>query len=340
MVAVVFIHVAGLSFVGGETTGITRALTATMTYGTKWAVPVFVMVSGALLLVPPTDRSPTLFYRRRLARIGIPLVVWHVVYGLLLEFTSSSFDWRLAVSLVLSGELYTALYFFWLILGLYLVAPLLWPLVDAWSARGLTVAGGVLVAAPAVDLILRQLVAVLGHPVRSGEPTLVTQFVPYLGFFLLGYALRRSMVRGWALVGLVVAVTTGTILFIAQAAYSLGASAVLQVMNPLSYQGPLLGLIAVGVFLLARSIVNPHSGLAREPWLSRARSLSDMTFGVFGCHLLVSYLLTRLLGHEPGWGAVSLVGVLGQNLAVLVLSFGLTAAVARVPVVRKAFGFR
>ena len=135
IVAVIFIHVAGLSFIKGDLTGFTRGVAALMTYATKWAVPVFVMVSGALVLSPPADRSPLAFYRTRLARIGIPLVVWHVVYAVLLELTSSSFDWRLAVSLLLKGELYTALYFFWLILGLYLVTPLLWPVVASWSGR-------------------------------------------------------------------------------------------------------------------------------------------------------------------------------------------------------------
>jgi len=343
IVAVIFIHVAGLSFVKGDLTGFTRGVAALMTYATKWAVPVFVMVSGALVLSPPADRSPLAFYRTRLSRIGIPLVVWHVVYAVLLELTSSSFDRRLAVSLLLKGELYTALYFFWLILGLYLVTPLLWPVVDSWSGRMLTVAGALLAAAPALDLVIRRVTAALGHPARTGDPTLITQFVPYLGFFVLGFALRHCIVRGLALVALVVGVAGGLVLFTVQAAYLEGlggAGAVLQVLNPLSYQGPLLGLIAVGVFLVFRGVVNPRSGLARDPWQSRARRLGDLTFGVFGCHLLVSYLLARVTGHTAGWGAQTLVGIVAQNLAVVVLSFALTAAAARVPIVRKAFGFR
>jgi surface polysaccharide O-acyltransferase-like enzyme len=211
IVAVIFIHVAGLSFIKGDLTGFTRGVAALMTYATKWAVPVFVMVSGALLLAPPAERSPLAFYRTRLSRIGIPLVVWHVVYAVLRELTSSSFDWRAGVSLLLRGELYTALYFFWLILGLYLVTPLLWPVVVAnWSGRGLTVAGALLAAAPALDLVLRRVTAALGHPARTGDPTLITSC-----------AVPRNQ----------------------------------------SCQGPLLGLIPVGVFLVFRVIVNPRSGL-------------------------------------------------------------------------------
>lgn len=46
----------------------------------RWCVPVFVMVSGALLLDPRRVERPREFYRRRLARIGVPLVVWTLVH--------------------------------------------------------------------------------------------------------------------------------------------------------------------------------------------------------------------------------------------------------------------
>lgn len=342
MISVIFIHVAGLSLVKGDTVGLTRAVAALMTYATKWAVPVFVMVSGALLLTPPTDRSPARFYRKRLARVGVPLIVWHLVYGLLRELTQPAFDWRQAVSLLLTGELNTALYFFWLILGLYLLTPLLWPLVASWPTSSITVAGAVLAAVPALDLVIRRTTALLGHPTRAGDPTLVTQFVPYVGFFLLGYGLRHCFLQVWTLLAVLVATAAGMTLFTVQAAYLdvLGdGGPVLQVVNPLSYQGPLLGLIAVGVFLVVRTVVNPGSGLARDPWQSRARRFGDLTFGVFGCHLLISYLVARVTGHSAGWGAQTLAGIVAQNLAVVVLSFALTAAAARVPLLRKAFGF-
>jgi len=45
------------------------------------SIPVFVMVSGALLLDDRRRESAVEFYRRRLYRVGIPFVVWSVVYG-------------------------------------------------------------------------------------------------------------------------------------------------------------------------------------------------------------------------------------------------------------------
>ena len=53
------IHVAGLSWVGEELEGTAAwALGGALTYGSRWAVIVFVMASGALLLTPPADPDP------------------------------------------------------------------------------------------------------------------------------------------------------------------------------------------------------------------------------------------------------------------------------------------
>ena len=42
----------------------------------RWCVPVFVMVSGALLLNPNKMESMETFYKKRLSRILIPLLFW------------------------------------------------------------------------------------------------------------------------------------------------------------------------------------------------------------------------------------------------------------------------
>ena len=42
---------------------------------TRWCVPVFFMLSGALLLAPGLHESAGRFYRRRAWRIGLPVAV-------------------------------------------------------------------------------------------------------------------------------------------------------------------------------------------------------------------------------------------------------------------------
>ena len=46
----------------------------------RWSVPVFIMISGALALDPNRGSKPRKFLSKRIWRIGIPLVFWTVVY--------------------------------------------------------------------------------------------------------------------------------------------------------------------------------------------------------------------------------------------------------------------
>ncbi|KRE60422.1 acyltransferase [Nostocoides sp. Soil756] len=340
IVAVVLIHVAGLSYQQIDDENLAWTVAAHLTFSTKWAVPVFVMVSGVLLLRPPANRSPRHFYGRRLSRIGIPLLFWHVVYiGLFSVALVDDPAWRRIAARFVLGESFTALYFFWLILGLYLVTPLLWPVVDALSRRGLIVTAAALTALPVADLVARRVAARLGSDIAVADPTLVTQFLPYVGFYLLGYALKDVVVKGWARAALTVVTValalemTFQVLYAAELSPAL--SRTLNTFAPLSYQGPLLALSAVSVFLLVHSLVAPGSRAAGRSWAARARTLGNLTFGVFCCHLLVTYAFSRLLGHPGLTGARTTAGVLGQNLLVIVTSFGVAAVLVRLPLLRR-----
>lgn len=341
MVAVVVIHVAGLSYAQiQDHDSAAWTLAAFLTFSTKWAVPVFVMVSGMLLLRPPADPSPGLFYRRRLSRIGIPLLFWHLVYVLVyLSLASEDVGWRDVVARVLQGEAYTGLYFFWLILGLYLVTPLIWPAVSLLSRRTLAVTAVLLTALPAADLVTRRVISELGGAARSSDPTLFVQFLPYVGFYLLGYVLRDVVMRGVARVALGLVTLALALELTAQVVYVKELSPTLHhlltIVAPFSYQGPLLAMCAVGVFLLGHSVVHSRSRLARPAAAGRARWLANLTLGVFGCHLLVAYLLARAAGHPAPLGATTVPGIIGQNLLVVVLAFVLSAVLSRIPGLRR-----
>lgn len=48
----------------------------------RWCVPVFVMISGALLLAPEKAEPLGVFYKKRASRILSPLVFWSLFYML------------------------------------------------------------------------------------------------------------------------------------------------------------------------------------------------------------------------------------------------------------------
>lgn len=300
------------------------------------------MVSGALLLRPPADPSPNLFYRRRLSRISIPLAFWHVVYiTITVTILMTAPKPGRLVARFLRGESYTGSYFFWLILGLYLITPLLWPLVASTSRRALGVAGALLVAAAAANLSTLRLVARLeGGANPAGDPTLFTQFVPYVGFYLLGYALRDVVVRGRGRVATLAALTaalcleptwqlTGPFVFGAHTAASLN------LLTPVSYQGWILGLASVAVFVLARSVIHPQSRWAKPGAARWARRAGDLTLGVYASHLALMIMLRRIPGHNLPVGATTMTELVLLCTATVLDPFALTMVLQRIPLMRR-----
>lgn len=90
----------------------------------RGAVPVFVMISGALLL--SQTESYRDFFRKRLQRILIPFVAWTVFYLLWRKcFYEPQMGFQEAVRRIANGEVHFHLWFLYLIAGLYLMAPFL-----------------------------------------------------------------------------------------------------------------------------------------------------------------------------------------------------------------------
>src|SRR5690349_3734023 len=78
-IAVVMNHVCDMHLGGGVLSAkwwIFNVWDAAM----RWAVPAYIMLSGALLLDPARAEAPAVFYKKRLGRIGIPLVFWTIFF--------------------------------------------------------------------------------------------------------------------------------------------------------------------------------------------------------------------------------------------------------------------
>ena len=79
--AVILLHLSATivmdrDFLGGIHWHISNAIDA----ATRWCVPVFVMLSGALLLAPRKHASPGEFWAKRLSRLLPAMLAWPAVY--------------------------------------------------------------------------------------------------------------------------------------------------------------------------------------------------------------------------------------------------------------------
>jgi surface polysaccharide O-acyltransferase-like enzyme len=89
-------------------------------------VPLFIMVSGFLLLEPGKDESVGVFFRKRLAKILVPYLFWASFYlWWRWYFHSEPFDTGKLSREFIGGTAYYHLVFMNVIIGLYLLTPML-----------------------------------------------------------------------------------------------------------------------------------------------------------------------------------------------------------------------
>jgi surface polysaccharide O-acyltransferase-like enzyme len=334
IVGVVLIHVTGLTTTTKELHGSAVWWAAEVVNLTsRFCVPLFVLVSGALLLRPGSRESAADFYRRRLDRLLPALVVWYAVYSafaaLVLHRHRSPTN---VLALALSGRTYTALYFFWLILGLYLVTPALRKLLAGHDVDQLTRIGVGLTALTCAWQTTTLFVGRYSTVDVSATPTAFTYWIPYVGYFVLGGALaQRAVPRAVApyAAGAAVISAAGTV-WVASGS----SPSQLSLLLSSSYHGWFVAVTTVSLYLLAASLLPPQED-APGLTMRMVTALGNVTLGVFAVHLLVLYALQHAGILTVTHGASRLTELAYLAVATVVLSFLVALAAARVPVLRR-----
>lgn len=333
ILGVVVIHTVGSTAAGpGSTTTVDGWVARWLDLSFIWAVPVFVMLSGLLSLDPSRFRGSGDYLRRRAWRLVPAVVVWNLVYVAYLSLTRDGW-WtgpREVLAAVLEGRVAPHLYFFWIVLGLSLLTPVLVPWVACASRREVVVAA---LAAYAVPVLSTWPLGADGAPVGLIHVAW-TWWLPYLGAYLTGRALHGVLLpRRW--VPAAVLAVLGLCALLSWQWRNPAAPAWLEEWLGAHYYSPSVAVLSVLVVLLAQTLVRPGGALAAlaRPAATRlAGPVGGATLGVFGLHYLV-----LLVGIDTG--------VLGEPVApwpVLVLRAAVVAVVTtvlvlvlrRVPVVR------
>ncbi len=240
------------------------------------AVPVFFMISGALLLRKDIP-SYTAYYRNVLTRYGIPLFGGLVVYKALAVSQGDPTPLAETVLYNFTANLGFHLWFMWTFLGLALVVPLLRPMVVQEKPLSLY-------------CILWCVFCVLAPWLREAGiaiPFVNVMFSLFAGYFVLGYCLTAAVppvdVRLLA-VGIALSVV-GTALLTAWVSLDAGRLALQFYEGP----SPLIVIFAACTYkLFLQRFPGPSS--------PRLRAVSGATFTIYIYHVLALSLVSRLIG--------------------------------------------
>ena len=169
--------------------GLALALHHVLPAAVTWCVPCFVMISGRFLLDPERPLPLRKLFGKYLKRLLIAFAVWSPAYLLFDMATAGArFSLRGFVSLFLTG--YFHMWYFFLLAGLYLIAPVMRRI-----AEDRRTSVYFLLLFFAMDFLVeygRYLPAVgwsIGNALDYAHLHLV---LGYSGYFLLGYVLYRA----------------------------------------------------------------------------------------------------------------------------------------------------
>ena len=150
----------------------------------RWAVPIYIMLSGALLLDPARTEPPSVFYRKRLARLGAPLVFWSVFFILFDIFYTGWHTWQSALTNLVLGHPYPHLHFIFRIAILYAFTPMFRIFVRHANRPTITLSVILLFIVWSADSVVN---GFLGTSLSA-----FARFAPFVGYYLAGYLLRES----------------------------------------------------------------------------------------------------------------------------------------------------
>jgi surface polysaccharide O-acyltransferase-like enzyme len=258
---------------------------------TRPAVPLFVMLSGYLLL--GKDYPLPDFLKRRFSRVVIPAIFWMLIYSFYNYMANGSpSSIGAALKGIFTGPVHYHLWFIYLIIGLYLVYPIIRP----WARTASNQDYLYFFVMWSIGTWIYKALAVFGQMTIGIYFELFTN---NCGYFVMGYFLgtrvRLNDVRGimneeqglpsavrvhhytpWLLIAVG---TAGTMIssYVVNAFFWNGHTNVYFY----DYLTPNVIVSAIGWFLLARMLFNS------KPLLDIEREFSAASFGIYFAHVLV-----------------------------------------------------
>ncbi len=156
----------------------------------RTAVPIFVMISGALVLPKISNISVFEFYKKRIPQFFLVLIFYFYVTNIIVSLLDhSSFTFSNLESRLFRGDTFHAyqLWFMFTIIGLYFIAPFVGRMMSILSNKEIYIYLGLCVIAN--YLSVSQTIIFGSHPfyTQFGSEFLGT----YLAYFIVGYLIHN-----------------------------------------------------------------------------------------------------------------------------------------------------
>ncbi len=284
----------------------------------RWAVPVFVMISGALFL--NKDIPLRKIYSKYIFRIFTAFVFWSFVYAV--AYYATKRDAVKALGHFVAGNYH--MWFLFMIVGLYMIIPFVKKIAESESLTKYFLALAFFFAFLFPEIV--NLISLFSEKYGEFAGNLVSNFhsqfvAGFTVYFLLGYFLNNAQISTKTVY------TAGIIGFTATALMSLYASRFKGEAFGGFYGNHTINVMceAIAVFVFFRERLNFPARFIR--------ALSQYSFGAYLVHAGVISLLGKFGLHSLTFSPVISIPVIA--VIVFVISFTVSAVLNHIPVLKK-----
>ncbi|EJQ54879.1 hypothetical protein IEQ_00219 [Bacillus cereus BAG6X1-2] len=319
MFAVIFLHTAAGSLrgnIGSSTWHISNVLTTVF----STSVPIFFMISGAMLMRSSKTTSLKITYTQRLPKLIVPFIIWSIIA--VLYFTPRPIQ----ITNVIKSILYIPnqaatvhLWFMYAIIPLYILSPLLKKMVDSLSKDLIKY---MLILWFTVSSLLPTIAVLVPDklkPIFTLYPNFDMNFLGgYIGYFLLGYYLMtyEKKVSKRLLLSIIVIDTLLIILgtwyeTVKIGEYSEDFKAYVRVYEV---------ILSGSIFLFVKEYFRNYS--MKSSMFKWIQVLSSFSFGVYLMHNLVVVYIGNKLNLWPA-----------QSIALLLVGFMIITVITIIAII-------
>ncbi len=300
-------------------------------------VPLFLMLTGALLLQPlKLDEPIRVFFKKRLARIGIAFIFWSVIFLLWSYFVDHAAltTYSITQSLLVGGPYYQFWYIY-LLVGLYLITPILRSVAKYPDKKLMPYLIILWFVAASVPPLLHLITGL------AMDNTLLL-LGGYIGYFVLGAYLIEVKVKTKVLSMILVAciILTFVGLYLMNFPFhNLGNYYFFD-----GYMSMNVILASVTAFLLLSKVRSDWPG-NNKPWFTRlVQAISANTLPIFFLHPMIVAIINRAtIGFQVTFFTappiyIPIVAVPISVISTLFICLGLIIAMKKVPILKKLIG--
>ena len=297
----------------------------------RLGVPLFIMLTGALLLQSGKNESLSAFFKKRWARIGLPTLFWGAAY-FAWDFLviHEPFNLTVIAQGILNGP-YSQFWYIYVLIGLYLLTPILRVFIA--HANEVTVKYFVVLWLLGVAII--PVFGLFTSYTLSSNVFTITGFVGYfvLGAYLLSIHARLRTISIFMILGIVLTALTTYVL-----AATVGGEEMYFFQQ---YFSPTVILASVMVFLILLTVKPPSIEKANPSKLNKLISaISQNTLAIFFFHvMLLESLENGYFGFAINRNTLNpIIEVPLMTIIVLFASLAIILLLKKVPYLNKIIG--